>query len=243
MNIELFSAIVSDYRKIYFRDKGAKKELYDTAYAEKMRAFSARPLWRDEAEYALKGVCLPANARALDVGCNNGGGTELLSKSLGVSFDGVDISEPAIAMARTKHPEKAERFHHYDGQHLPFDDQSFEFVSSMHVIGHVASPVDFLREVWRVLKPGGFLRIATPNADYKLFAIVDSFISGYRPDPTVRRYFSSNRLHKTARDAGFTDIACSTFGERPMLLRFLPDGAYGRIRIILKARKPEETFI
>ena len=48
---------------------------------------------------------------------------------------------------------------------FPYDDNSFELVTAMEVIEHIsASPKDFLREVARVLKPGGHLYIATPNA-------------------------------------------------------------------------------
>lgn len=237
MNLTTFTSNLRDYKKIFVHDNNPKKHMYDAGYAERMRQFSARPLWQEEARFAMDGVGLPSDARALDIGCNNGGGTEFLSQLLGIAFDGVDASEAGIQTARNSHPGTANRYQHYDGRILPFEDNSFDLVCSMHVVGHVASPHDFLREMYRVTKPGGFLRLITPNADYKLFAIVDSLVGNYHPDPTVRQYFFRKSLTEIVQTAGFVDVISETFGERPLLLRRFPENAYGKIRIVIKARK------
>lgn len=46
---------------------------------------------------------------------------------------------------------------------LPFADAAFDVVLSNHVIEHVSSPEQHLREIHRVLKPGGIAYLATPN--------------------------------------------------------------------------------
>jgi SAM-dependent methyltransferase len=48
-------------------------------------------------------------------------------------------------------------------QRLPFDDKSFDIAVASHVIEHLNDTDTFLREVSRVLKPNGYLIIATPN--------------------------------------------------------------------------------
>lgn len=237
--MKLISNILRDYTKIFVADTNSKADLYDADYANRMRTFSLRALWRKEAEYALKGLRLATGARGLDVGCNNGAGTELLSEFLGVPFEGVDVSLPALRLAQSDFPQSAKRFHHYDGVHLPFDDAKFDLVCSMHVIGHVKSPKEFLLEILRVLKPGGHLIVITPNLDYKIFAFIDSILNDYNPDPTVLRYFSSKALHRLVVDCGYSNVVCSTFGEHPLLLRRFSNSSYGRIRLVLNAVKPE----
>ncbi len=50
-------------------------------------------------------------------------------------------------------------------ERLPFRAASFDVVVMRHVIEHLATPVNALREVYDVLKAGGLLRIETPNVD------------------------------------------------------------------------------
>jgi len=46
---------------------------------------------------------------------------------------------------------------------LPFDDEQFDVVYSIEVMEHLHRPYDTLRECFRVLKPGGWLIVSTPN--------------------------------------------------------------------------------
>ena len=47
---------------------------------------------------------------------------------------------------------------------LPFRSNAFDEVVMIHVIEHLVRPYDCLREIYRVLKPGGKLILVTPNA-------------------------------------------------------------------------------
>ena len=51
---------------------------------------------------------------------------------------------------------------------LPFESESFDFVISFQVIEHIKDDIEFVREIHRVLRPGGKAIITTPNAPLSL---------------------------------------------------------------------------
>lgn len=51
---------------------------------------------------------------------------------------------------------------------LPFEDESFDYVVSFQVIEHIKRDKEFVREVYRVLKPGGRFIVSTPNRPMSL---------------------------------------------------------------------------
>lgn len=51
-----------------------------------------------------------------------------------------------------------------DASALPFDDTSFDGVVAMHMLYHLPAPEQALAEMFRVLKPGGFLAVTTNGA-------------------------------------------------------------------------------
>jgi SAM-dependent methyltransferase len=103
--------------------------------------------------------------RVLDLGCNNGWGTDFLS-SVAASVTGIDVSAAAVADARRRFPNGD--FHLFDGLSLPFETGAFDLVASLQVIEHVPDTGPYLREIMRVLTPGGTAIFTTPNAAIRL---------------------------------------------------------------------------
>src|SRR3974390_2237977 len=49
------------------------------------------------------------------------------------------------------------------GGYLPFRDETFHLVTANMVVEHLADPEEFLRDIFRVLRPGGHFVFVTPN--------------------------------------------------------------------------------
>ncbi len=107
---------------------------------------------------------LPAKAnrrawRALEIGCGPGRLMKPLSRHFG-EIHGVDVSDEMIRLARERLADIPHaHFHATDGASLAqFADDSFEFVYSYAVFQHIPSRdvvLEYMREIRRVLKPGG----------------------------------------------------------------------------------------
>jgi SAM-dependent methyltransferase len=100
-------------------------------------------------------------ARAvLDVGC--GGGAILASlRRPGARFVGVEVSDDAVAALRARGLE-AERVDLEHGA-LPFPSAAFDAVLCYDVFEHLFAPEPLLREIRRVLAPGGAAFLCVPN--------------------------------------------------------------------------------
>ena len=97
----------------------------------------------------------------LEVGCGEGRGIDrILAKAK--SYTALDKIEPIIESLRKKYP--SGRF--FSGNIPPFfnsPDNSFDRVFSFQVIEHIEDDNFFLKEIHRVLKPGGMALLTTPN--------------------------------------------------------------------------------
>ena len=92
-------------------------------------------------------------ARVMDLGCGAGDSVDLFRTiNPDVHWVGVDVEESPEVTGRTR---ADAQFVTFDGEHLPFDDASFDFVFCKQVLEHVERPHELLCEVARVLRPGG----------------------------------------------------------------------------------------
>ncbi len=99
----------------------------------------------------------------LDLGCNSGYGTHLLSQTCN-RVTGADVSPEAIKTANAKYHHDNLSFQLIDGISLPFESASFDVISSFQVVEHIADYDAYFSEIHRVLKPDGILLLTTPNA-------------------------------------------------------------------------------
>ena len=103
--------------------------------------------------------------RALDLCCGTGDVAFALARA-GAETTGLDFSEPMLAVARRRAgsaaPPSAVRppeFHQGDALHTPFADATFDLVTISYGLRNLTSWEAGLREMLRVLKPGGRLLV------------------------------------------------------------------------------------
>lgn len=110
------------------------------------------------------------NKRVLDFGCGSGYGAAEMAEHA-TSVEAIDVSEEAIAHASASFAKPNLRYASFDPEKLlPFEDGSFDVVTSFQVIEHVEDFDLYVAEARRVLVSGGLFIVITPDRAYRLFA-------------------------------------------------------------------------
>ena len=132
-----------------------------------------------------------ANPRILDVGCGTGANLKMLARY--GQAEGVDISQQAVAFCRERGLDSVKLG---AVEQLPYENESFDLVTALDVIEHLDNDVAGLREIRRVLRPGGFALVFVPAFMF-LWGVQDE-VSNHR-----RRYTMTSLL-KAVNTAGFS---------------------------------------
>ena len=144
-------------------------------------------------------VHVPAGARVLDYGCGLAG--YLCDfHDRGIAIAGAEIARYVVDACRNNgfDVRKVDDF-----SRIPFADGEFDVVYLMQVFEHLRDPHGFMKELARVLKNGGVLYLAVPNADSiwgKVFG--DNWVSGWFA-PFHLFHYNSAALAKLAAQHGF----------------------------------------
>lgn len=97
--------------------------------------------------------------KVLDAACGTGYPAEWLS-SLGAQVTGLDLSDVAVEYATHRYPQL--KITKGSVLELPFDDEQFDACTSVETIEHVPDAHLMVKEMHRVLKPGGWWYVTTP---------------------------------------------------------------------------------
>ena len=136
----------------------------------------------------------PRDVRVLDLGCGAGVLTERLVAA-GYSVDAVDMSADMLAFSKqrlSKYDSEKYRLARAECASLPFPDATFDVVACIGVFGYMEDVDAAIREIKRVLRPGGTLVLSIRNLDH--VTVFDGFYWLKAPFLALRKL--------TARGAG-----------------------------------------
>lgn len=165
-------------------------QAYDTKWSFYIEATTRETIAR---------LSLAPGARLLDIGC----GTGALLEKLALNFPqatlvGVDPVSEMLAIARGRLPASTELSGGW-AEELPFADDSFDMVVSCNAFHYIRQPVETLKEMTRVLRPGGELVITDWCDDYLACRICDWYLRRFSPAHfKVYRERECRRLFKEA---------------------------------------------
>jgi SAM-dependent methyltransferase len=142
---------------------------------------------------------LKSTDHLLDSGCGDGFWTVRFSKNCG-QVVGVDPGEHAIECARTLHASPKITYVRAVGESLPFADHSFDKIVSVSSLEHFADPLQGLREIARLLKPGG--RVALSVDSILPENSEAEFREWHKRRHFVTHYFTQNELFEAMEALG-----------------------------------------
>lgn len=165
-----------------------------------------RPLY----ESVLQRPEVAGAAALLDVGCGPGLAAQVFSQEI-ANVSGIDASVAFIAIARQRLPDRDFRVGEMEA--LPYADASFDVVTGFNAFQYAASPRNALAEAERVLRPSGFVSIATWGLPQDCEAAGHlKALGGLMPPPPAGApgpFALSDEVNLKAlvTEAGFTPIA------------------------------------
>jgi len=220
------------------------------------RFFQASPLYHGEPPFA---ALIPfadlRGKRVLEIGCGLGSHSQLLVEA-GCNLTCIDLTPRAVALTRRRlalHDLPSD-VREMDAEKMKFVDSEFDFIWSWGVIHHSAEPERIIREVSRVLKPGGQFRFMVYNrrAVDSCVKIARGVLTGkplrgmsmndilsYYTDGYIARYYTRPGLSQLINANGLKTECTSVLGQTSELLPLPGAGIVGRFKYALLPKLPK----
>lgn len=158
-------------------------------------------------KYLFDKYSMTRGQKLLEPGCGRG---EFLDafRNLGMECYGLDLSPSAGEFLNNIEVKQA----NIEKEPMPFEDNFFDVVYSKSLMEHLRHPDTYLKEVYRILKPGGTVLCLIPDweANYKT----------YFDDYTHIMPFTRVSLNDILMMADFADVNVSRFRQLPIVWRF-----------------------
>jgi ubiquinone/menaquinone biosynthesis C-methylase UbiE len=157
---------------------------------------------QDECAVAIRWLDAQHDERILDVGCGDGYYDRKLVIRSNCRVEAIDARPHRIATARVRNPHPNVRYYVMSGEHLGFQTASFDKVLSLCVLEHIRDDHGSLKEMARVLRPGGRLVITCDSLSNR--GVSDALRQAHSRRYAVWRFYTRERLAAALQQVGFT---------------------------------------
>ncbi|MDP4262332.1 MAG: methyltransferase domain-containing protein [Bacteroidota bacterium] len=222
--VEYYQATENAYKDSWDLDKSLA--IHYGYRDEKVKSFPESLFRMNEVMAETAGITV--NDRVLDAGCGVGGSSIFLASKQGCKVTGITLSErqaqQSMQNAKQKGVNTLVDFKVMDYCRTSFTNESFDIIWGCESICYADDKEQFVKEAWRLLKPGGRLIIADgfvtefENNDYP---VIRQWLDGWQ----VNYLESPVRFNRFMEQAGFVnigyrDISAYTIHSSKRLLRF-----------------------
>ncbi len=148
----------------------------------------------------IDGLRLPARSQILDAGC--GSGRNMIELARHGAVTGVELSATSVALARERDAGEV-----IEGSvlEMPFEADTFDLAASLDVIEHLQDDLAALRELRRVVKPGGALLVTVPAYQW--------LWSGHDEVNHHFRRYTRRTLQRAGEQAGWQQVRTTYFNS------------------------------
>lgn len=201
----------------YYRDtENAYKDSWDLQnslsihygyWDDKVRSFPQSLLRMNEV--MMEAAAIKQTDKVLDAGCGVGGGSIFLASACGCHVTGISLSErqveQAAAHAKQRGVDSLVHFRVMDYCATDFPDASFDVVWGCESICYADDKQQFVREAYRLLKPGGRLVVAdgfVTMSEYNERLVIRKWLNGWQ----VKSLESPSRFKNLLNLEGFVHV-------------------------------------
>jgi len=182
---------MSDYLNIVYNTKDRPF----TSYPEKL------------INYLFKVFSLKEGTKLLEPGCGRGEHLRLF-KDLGLDVFGLDLSPESSKFS----PDLEINIFDAESGAIPFPENYFDVIYSKSFLEHIRNPEDFLKEAYRVLKPGGLIISMVPDWETQYKKFFDDY--------THVSPFTSVSLKNIQLASGFREVEVFKFRQLPIVWKY-----------------------
>jgi SAM-dependent methyltransferase len=151
-------------------------------------------------EGVIAGLALPQGTRILDAGC--GSGRNMIELAHHGAVTGIELSQTSAELAQARHAGEVIAGSVLE---MPLPDDSFDLAVSLDVIEHLEDDLGALRELRRVVAPGGSLLVTVPAYQW--------LWSGHDEINHHHRRYTRRSLQAAAEQCGWTQVRTTYFNS------------------------------
>lgn len=171
--------------------------------------------------HVVRGLKLLPDMTVLDFGAGSCWTARFLTQ-LGMKVIALDVSPSALRMGRKLYrrhpvfgPKPRPEFLLFDGRTINLPDESVDRITCWEAFHHVPNPEQVIKEMARVLKPGGIAGFSEPGPNHSKS---EQSQNEMRTNRVIENDIDIHQIWRDAQLAGFTDLQLAAFSPEPITL-------------------------